>query len=137
MYSFRFTHLLVVALGVTNAWLLSHPNLIGRAGIWFYRYDYLKTFPRALLTVGAVIGGSILLVEALKRWASPRWAATLLAIATVLSVGWLLYVWLTFSSGIHRYTGKAFIWGAYLLPLQLIALFSQGLYSLFRSGKLN
>jgi hypothetical protein len=137
MHSFRFTHFLLVALGITNAWLLSHPNLIGRAGILFYRYDYLRTFPRALLTVGIVMGGSVLLIEAIKRWASPRLAATLFAVATVLSVGTLLYVWLTFSSGLHRYTGKAFIWGAYLLPLQLIGLFSQGLYSVFRSGKLN
>jgi hypothetical protein len=42
--------LLLVVLGITDAYLLSHPNLIGKLGIFIYKHDYLKTFPRALAT---------------------------------------------------------------------------------------
>ena len=53
--------LLLLVLSITDAYLLAHPNLVGRLGILLYKHSYIKTFPRALLTVLLVVGISVLL----------------------------------------------------------------------------
>jgi predicted small integral membrane protein len=51
-----FFYVLLLILVVLDSWQMTHPNLIGRAGIFVYEYTYLRTFPRALATVAAVVG---------------------------------------------------------------------------------
>lgn len=130
-------HVLLIILTITDAFLLSHPNLIGRLGIWFYKYRYLQTFPRALLTVSITMGLAWSLTELTKRRLPARGAALVLALLLVVAVGMLLSVYLKFSGGTYRLTGKSFIYGAHLLPGMLTAVFAQGLYEVFRTGKLN
>lgn len=133
----RAYHFLLIILTITDAFLLAHPNLIGRVGILFYNYFYLKTFPRALLTVGITIGVAWGLTELCKRALSARAAVLVLALLLVGAVAILLNVYFKFSSGTYRLTGKAFIYGAHLLPILLISIFAQGIYEVFRTGKLN
>ena len=66
-----FFYLLLLVLVVLDGWLMSHPNLIGRFGVWFYEYEYLRTFPRALATVSAVVGVALLLSWLVSRFPRP------------------------------------------------------------------
>ncbi|MBC7890773.1 MAG: hypothetical protein H7Y12_01050 [Sphingobacteriaceae bacterium] len=130
-------HLLLLVLTVTDAFLVSHPNLIGRFGVWFYKYASFKNFPNALLTVGLTVGISFGLTELVKRKLPARGAALVLALLLVVAVTLLLSVYLKFSGGTYRLTGKSFIYGMHLLPCLLLLIFAQGLYEVFRTGKLN
>ncbi len=129
------TSLLVVILAVTDAYLLSHPNLIGRIGVFIYKHDYIKTFPRALVTVVLVLGISLLLCELIRRTTVPkialRWYLALLGLGIAL----FSYVYLTFSSFSYGLTGKAFIYGAHLLPIILIGLFGRYLVKAFYQAR--
>ncbi|GAB2770987.1 hypothetical protein GCM10027275_12130 [Rhabdobacter roseus] len=119
------TTLLLVILGVTDAYLLSHPNLIGRIGVLIYQHDYLKTFPRALATVFLVVGTSLAICEVIRWQARPRVAVGWYLMLFVLGLSLFAYVYVTFSSFTYRLTGKAFIYGAHLLPILLIGLFGR------------
>lgn len=117
--------LLLVVLGITDAYLLSHPNLIGKLGILIYKHDYLKTFPRALITVSLVIGVSIALCEIIKRGTKHRTAIGLFMALMVAGLGLFIYVYTTFSSISYSMTGKSFIYGAHLLPVIMIGIFGR------------
>ena len=132
-----FWHVLLVILTITDAYLISHPNLIGRLGIWFYKYAYFKNFPNALLTVSLVVGVAFGLTELAKRRFPARGAVLVLALLLVVAVATFLGVYFKFSGGSYRLTGKAFIYGMHLLPGLLVVIFAQGLYEVFRTGKLN
>ncbi|PWJ58931.1 hypothetical protein CLV98_103302 [Dyadobacter jejuensis] len=115
--------LLLGLLAITNAYLLSHPNIVGKLGILLYQHYYIKTFPRALLTVSLVLLGVIIISEAVVRWAQPGKAKMLLGGFMGLSVAFLWYVHHTFSTVTYRMTGKSFIYGAYLLPVIMTGIF--------------
>jgi cation transport ATPase len=117
--------LLLAVLSVTDAYLLAHPNLIGRLGILLYKHSYIKTFPRALLTVVLVVGISVLVCEGLYRYVRHKNAALGYSLLMMVSVGWFLYVYITFSSFTYSITGKAFIYGAHLLPVILLGLYGR------------
>ncbi|WP_247236457.1 hypothetical protein [Telluribacter sp. SYSU D00476] len=117
--------LLLVVLSVTDAYMLAHPNLIGRLGILFYKHDYLKTFPRALATVGLVVGISLLICEIIRIKTPPRIAPWWYLMLMVLGMALFAHVYVTFSSFTYRLTGKSFIYGAHLLPIILIGLFTK------------
>ncbi|MBO9641386.1 hypothetical protein [Siphonobacter aquaeclarae] len=134
---FRSHYLLYLVLSVTDAWLLSHPNLVGRVGIWLYKYTYIKTFPRALFFVLLAVGIGLIISETVKRFLPVRTAVLVLALMLVISAMIFLNVFIQFSSGTYQYTGKGFIWGAHLLPVILILIFAQSLYEVFRTGKLD
>ena len=51
-----FFYILLFVLVILDAWLLAHPNLIGRAGVFFFEYEAIETFPKALGTVSLVVG---------------------------------------------------------------------------------
>lgn len=123
------TTILLAILGVTDAYLLSHPNLIGRIGILIYRHDYLKTFPRALATVFLVLGVCLFICEVIRRIKLPR--ASIAWYLMLMVLGWALfaYVYFSFSSLTYSMTGKAFIYGAHLLPILMIGIF--GRYLIF------
>ena len=44
----------VIGLIILNGLLLSEPNLLGKIGLIVYKYNYLRSFPRTLLTVAIV-----------------------------------------------------------------------------------
>lgn len=119
------TTLLLVVLSVTDAYLLAHPNLIGRLGVFIYKHDYIKTFPRALATVFLVVGISLALCEIVRRTTQPRAAAGWYLMFLALGVALFAYVYVSFSSFSYSLTGKSFIYGAHLLPILLIGLFGR------------
>jgi len=117
--------LLLVVLSVTDAYLLAHPNIIGRLGVLLYKHSYIKNFPRALFTVLLVVGISILICEGLFRYTRHKTAARWYLLFMLISVAWFVYVFLTFSSFAYRITGKAFIYGAHLLPATLLGVYAR------------
>jgi hypothetical protein len=117
--------LLLLVLSVTDAYLLAHPNLIGKIGILVYKHSYIQTFPKALLTVLIVVGVSLVISELLYRFAGYKKATLFFGILLAISVFWFGYVFITFSSFSYRITGKAFIYGAHLLPIILVGLFGR------------
>jgi hypothetical protein len=116
---------LLIILGITDAYLLSHPNLIGRIGIFIYKHDYLKTFPRALATVFLVLGISLFLCEVIRRAVPARAALGWYLMLLVLGMALFSYVYVSFSSFSYGLTGKAFIYGAHLLPVLMVGLFGR------------
>lgn len=114
--------LLLVVLSVTDAYLLAHPNLIGKIGVLVYKHHYIRNFPRALLTVAVVVGLVLALCEVVYRLAPKKPAIFTYLALTAVSLAWFMYVFVTFSSFSYRITGKAFIYGAHLLPVILTGL---------------
>ena len=116
---------LLGVLGVTDAYLLAHPNLIGRLGVLIYKHSYIKNFPSALITVFLILGISLGICELLRVFASRKVSSAIFAFLVIISFVWLAYVFSTFSTFSYRITGKAFIYGAHLLPVILIGLYGR------------
>jgi hypothetical protein len=117
--------LLLLILSVTDAYLLAHPNLIGKIGVLVYKHSYIKNFPRALLTVVLVVGVSLLICELVYRFTKKKTALLIYPAFITVAVGWFMYVYITFSSFTYSITGKAFIYGAHLLPVILMGLYGR------------
>ena len=113
---------LLFLLVVTDAWLLAHPNWVGRIGIWFYKYHYLKTFPRALATVSlatlAMLGAGFLI----RRCCSRSVAFLLLGGLVLAALAVLVQTLFQFSDGTYVHTGAGFKTGAILLPVILLTV---------------
>ncbi len=120
-----FFYLLLAILVILNGWLMSHPNLIGRFGIFFYEYDYLKTFPRALGTVASVVAIALLLNWVAGRFSRPVAIGLTIALLAV-SVYWLFQTVVQFNSGVYKLTGAGFRAGGMLLPILVVAVFGKG-----------
>src|SRR5688572_18254853 len=58
-----YFYIVVVCLVLIDALLLSSPNLLGKLGLLIYKYSYLRTFPRTLITVSIGTTVAILLAE--------------------------------------------------------------------------
>jgi hypothetical protein len=125
----RFTfYLFIAAMTLLDAVLLRGPNWIGKIGLWVYKYHYLRTFPKTLLTVALVVGVAIGLAELVRF--SVRNAILKRAMATMilvfflmLAVALLVTTGLDFSSGMYSQTGIRFRIGACLLPAILMVVF--------------
>lgn len=118
----------MIALIVLDAVLIRSPNLIGKLGLWFYKYHYLRTFPKALLTVTLVVGVSVVIAESIrfvvKRDLVKRLAGQIILLTlAVLSLALLAKVVMDFSEGSYSHTGIRFKCGAYLLPAILAIVF--------------
>ncbi len=118
----------LMALIVLDAVLIRSPNLIGKIGLWFYKYHYLRTFPKALLTVSLVVGISAIIAEIIryvvKKELIKRMAGKV--ILFLLAVGSLIVlanVVMVFSDGTYSHTGIRFKFGAYLLPAIIFVIF--------------
>ena len=114
-------YLFIAALIVLDAVLIRSPNLVGKIGLWFYKYHYLRTFPKALLTVTLVAIVCVILAETVrfvvKRKLIGRLAGQVIFfLLTVLAVAFMAKVVMDFSSGSYSHTGIRFRSGAYLLP---------------------
>lgn len=122
-----FFYLLLLILVVLDGWLMAHPNLIGRMGIFIYEYDYLATFPRALGTVAAVVAVALGVSWGVGRFNKPV-AIGLLAALTAVAVYWLLSSINQFTSGVYKLTGAGFRAGGILLPALVVAVFAKKFY---------
>lgn len=127
-----FFYILLLVLVVLDGWLIAHPNLIGRAGVFFFDYTYLETFPKALGTVAAVAGIALLITWIIARLGRPLSIIILL----VLLAGSAFYTFQSFTqynSGVYKLTGAGFRAGAVLLPGLLVLIFGKGVSDLLQS----
>src|SRR6187402_1130684 len=97
-------YLFVIALIVLDAVLIRSPNLIGKFGLWFYKYHYLRTFPKAMLTVSLVVGVSVVISESVrlvvkKDLIKRLTGQIILLLLTLLSLMLLTKVVMDFSGG--------------------------------------
>jgi len=122
-------YVLLIVLVILDGWLLSHPNLVGRAGVFFFDYDYLNTFPKALGTVAAVTGVALLVCWLVGRLGRVL-AGFLLGVLMAVSVYWLIDSFTLYNSGVYKLTGAGFRAGAILLPGLLALVFGKSLAEL-------
>ena len=120
-------YVLLLVLLVLDAWLLAHPNLIGRAGVFFFDYDYLNTFPKALGTVAAVVGVALFVTWLATQMG--RVVGSILLIALLGVSAYRLYdSFLLYNSGVYKLTGAGFRAGAILMPGLLVLLFGKSVF---------
>jgi len=120
MKKFSFYGLIALFV-VIDSLLLSSPNLLGKIGLFIYKYSYLRTFPRTLLTVSIVVVVVIVISELIKflvkKEAIKRNIGRITLISFVLlSVIVLAKTGIDFSTWTYGHTGVRFRCGAYLLP---------------------
>ena len=132
-------YLFLMALIVLDAVLIRSPNLIGKLGLWFYKYHYLRTFPKALLTVTLVVGICAIIAETVRFLVKKRLIKRLAGqviffLLIVLAFGLMGKVIMDFSAGSYSHTGIRFKSGAYLLPGILVVVFLYNLITLPRQS---
>ena len=119
-------YIFLAVLVVLDAWLLAHPNVIGRAGIFFFNYGAIETFPKALGTVALV-----LVVTALIAWGIRQLKQPLaIGITLALLVGSTYYLFQSFTqynTGVYKLTGAGFRAGAILLPGLIVLVLGESL----------
>lgn len=127
----------ITLLTVIDSLLLSSPNLLGKIGLFIYKYHYLRTFPRTLLTVAIIIFVAIALAEIISalvrsKLIGRRVGLFILFLLVILSIAVLVKTGLDFSKWTFSHTGQRFKYGAYLLPFILIFIFGYRLINLSR-----
>ncbi len=124
----------IVLLTLIDALLIARPNFLGKLGLWLFKYSYLRTFPRALVTVSIVVGIALLLSEliaALGKRQNKKFVYHLLMFALLAGSGMVLAkIVLDFSKGIYSHTGTYFKYGVMLLPSILVFIFVTSLIRL-------
>jgi hypothetical protein len=131
---------ILLTLILVDSWLLSKPNILGKIGLIVYKYHYLRSFPRTLLTVWTVVSISILivlLVQYLQKQQklTMRVSSFILGVFLCASLLIIAKVHIDFTSWSYSHTGLKFRYGAYLLPTILMIIFANGLVQLQRSTK--
>ncbi|MFN8336165.1 MAG: hypothetical protein U0U09_13630 [Cyclobacteriaceae bacterium] len=130
-----FFYVLVAALVLIDALLLSSPNLLGKVGLVIYKYFYLKNFPRTLLTVTILVLAAVLISEfvallvrnkRLKR----SFGIILLTVLVILSAFILYQTVISFQAWTYAHTVQRFRYGAYLLPCIFIFIFAYKIFNL-------
>ncbi len=125
----KFGFFIVMALlSVIDSLLLAKPNLMGKVGLLIYKYNYLRTFPRAMLTVSIVVGSAMVFGELIiylerKKGLSKTLGGILLFFLVVVCSGLLAKLFMDFSKGAYSHTGIYFKYGVFLLPVILIIVF--------------
>ena len=128
-------YLFVLALVVLDAVLLRSPNLLGKIGLIIYKYSYLRTFPKALITVSIVIGVAVAIAELLRLLAGNAsmkrtTARTILFVLLTIAVAAGIKTWFDFTAWSYSHTGLRFRLGAYLLPVILAVVFGYHVFTL-------
>lgn len=123
---YPFFYVLLLVLVVLDGWLLAHPNLIGQAGVFFFDYTAIETFPKALGTVTLVVGISILITWFVGRLSQPV-AIGILVMFLAGSAYYLFQSFTQYNTGIYKLTGAGFRAGAILLPGLIVLIFGEGL----------
>lgn len=119
-------YIFIVVLVVLDAWLLAHPNVIGRAGIFFFEYSAIETFPKALGTVSLVVVVIALIAWGIRQLSQP----VSIGITVALLVGAIYYLFQSFTqynTGIYKLTGAGFRAGAVLLPGLVVLILGESL----------
>jgi hypothetical protein len=129
----------IVILTVVDSYLLASPNLLGKIGLFIYKYQYLRTFPKTLLTTFIVVFASILITELIHLLIKKQIMRTgsgrfFLLLFVLLSVAIFAKTAIDFSTWTYGHTGTRFKYGAYLLPVLLINVFG---YALFKVPKVD
>lgn len=122
---------ILVALLILNAFLLSKPNLLGKIGLIIYKYYYLRSFPRTLLTVSIVCCIAIALMELFsflvrRRIINSTVGAIIFGLFVAMGFAQLVKTGIDFSSWTYSHTGLRFRLGAFMLPTLLILIFTYG-----------
>ncbi|HTE31386.1 MAG TPA: hypothetical protein VK666_13490 [Chryseolinea sp.] len=125
-------YFLVACLVVLNGYLLARPNLIGKIGLIVYKYYYLRSFPRTLLTVTIVcaiaIGLTELISVLMQRHILGRTIGPVITIIFVLlAFAQLIKTGIDFSTWSYSHTGLRFRLGAFMLPTLMIVIFTYSL----------
>lgn len=126
---------IVTCLTVVNALLLSSPNLLGKIGLLIYKYNYLRTFPKTLLTVSVAVVIAICITEFIgllvrNKRIKRNFGIVVLLIFVALLATALYKTILDFSTFTYAHTGQRFRYGAYLLPCLLILIFGYKIFNL-------
>lgn len=135
----RLLYFVILALlSVIDALLISKPNFLGKLGLWLFKYSYLRTFPRALVTVSIVVGAALLLSEIVlfitRREVISKGVGLMISLVFVLASGGILFkIFHDFSKGIYSHTGADFRYGVFLLPSILILIFTIALLRMIRN----
>ena len=130
----------VLTLMLVDSWLLSKPNILGKIGLIIYKYHYLRSFPRTLLTVWIVVSISVLIVLLVKflvrqERLSRAIATVVLSACVAASLLVMVKVYIDFTSWSYSHAGLKFRYGAYLLPMILIVIFANGLFQIHRKTR--
>ena len=121
-------YLFIAALVVLDSVLLRSPNLLGKIGLIIYKYHYLRTFPKTLVTVSLVVGIAVALAEAVRffvrrgTWKQPV-GQVVLSLLLLAAVAMLVKTAVDFTAWSYSHTGLRFRLGAYLLPAILAVVF--------------
>jgi hypothetical protein len=132
---------IILFLVLMDSLLLSSPNLLGKIGLFIYKYQYLRSFPRTLLTVSIVIFVAILIIEVVQLLVRSKvirrgFGLFILLLLVMLSIAILIKTGLDFSKWTYGHTGQRFKYGAYLMPSILILVFGYGLFTLPKQTEL-
>jgi hypothetical protein len=130
---------LIALFVVIDSFLLSSPNLLGKIGLFIYKYSYLRTFPRTLLTVSIavfviIVIGELILILVKREMIKKKSGRIIFILLIVISATVLIKTSLDFSTWTYSHTGARFRYGAYLLPLLWIIVST---YHLIRLPKVN
>jgi hypothetical protein len=121
-------YLFIAALVMLDSVLLRSPNLLGKIGLIIYKYHYLRTFPKTLVTVSLVVGVAVALAEAVRFlvqrgiWRRPV-GQVVLSLLLLAAVAMLVKTAVDFTAWSYSHTGLRFRLGAYLLPAILAVVF--------------
>lgn len=129
-----FFYVLLLVLVVLDGWLLAHPNLIGQAGVFFFDYEAIETFPKALGTVSLVVG-ICLLITWLAGRLSQAVALVILVALLAASVYYLFQSFTQYNTGIYKLTGAGFRAGAILLPGLVVLAFGKGVWEVISNKR--
>lgn len=121
----KITYWLIISfVTLITAWLISKPNLLGKLGLIIYKIHFLKTYPRALATVAAVVIVVAVSVEWVSSIRSSLLRNGLLLFMLMACVALEVKTHYDFQSWAISHTGKKLRVGAYLLPLLLMFMVS-------------
>ncbi len=131
---------ILVTLMLIDSWLLSKPNILGKIGLIIYKYHYLRSFPRTLLTVWIVVSISVLIVLLVQFLLKHEKVSRMIAMVTLGacllgSLVIMVKVYVDFTSWSYSHSGLKFRYGAYLLPTILMIVFANGLFQVYKKPK--
>lgn len=119
-----FFYVLLLVLVVLDSWLLAHPNLIGKAGVFLFEYSAIETFPKAFGTVSIVVAVALMI-----SWAVGRLKQTIAVFISIAllaaSTYYLLQSFTQYNTGVYKLTGTGFRAGAVLLPGLIVVIFGK------------
>lgn len=134
-------YLFITLLTVLDAVLLRNPNLLGKLGLIIYKYHYLRTFTRTLLTVSLVVIIAVILAETIrfmvKKERLKRMTGRMILFFLMAgSIAILVKTGIDFTAWSYSHTGLSFRLGACLLPAILVIVFFHALITVPKAEQL-